>query len=58
MCIVTVLGPPEFDQYAAACYSCNWAGPDRWERIDASNDAREHQKATASPSYLPEEGDR
>lgn len=44
--LVTVLGPPEFDQYIAACHTCNWAGPDRWERKDASDDASEHWRET------------
>lgn len=50
MCLMTIVGPPEFDRYAAACYTCPWSGPERWERIEASADAREHQqRRLASP---------
>lgn len=49
MCYVTIVGPPEFDQYAAACYACPWSGPERTSRFEASKDAREHRPIDDGP---------
>lgn len=43
-CSVTVVGPPEFDKFIPACWTCPWTGPEYDEQMDASDAAKEHQR--------------